>query len=77
MNIASHIGTVPYTIDYQAVGDTLVLAQVRYFAAGSGAQVTVDFSGSISIVTSNSIANIEVRFKGVPLGSAVQGSISP
>ncbi len=81
VSIASHAGSVTYTISYRPLGDTLVLAQVRYYAPygdePGGRQVVKDFTETIRITTSNSYANIEVRFKGIVLGSAVEGTISP
>lgn len=76
--IASHIGSVSYSISYTAIGDTLVMGQVRYYnAANGGQQVIEEFRDSTSITTSNSVANVEVRFRGTPLGSAVRGIINP
>ena len=39
-------------------------------------QVVKSFHREISFTTGDSIANIEVRFKGVPLGSAVEGEVA-
>ena len=78
VTVASHIGSVSYRISYSAVGSTLVVAQVEYWkGSGGGSKVVEDFRDTTSITTSNSVANVRVRFKGVPLGSAVRGSISP
>jgi hypothetical protein len=76
--IASHSSSVTYEISYEPVGDTVVVAQVQYWkGSGGGSQVVEDFSKETSITTSESIANVNVRFKGVVTGSAVDGEINP
>jgi len=60
-------------IDVTPVGDTTVFGEVRYYNEAS--QETVQpFQGTIYISTCNCLQNVEVRFKGVPLGSAVEGN---
>lgn len=75
--IASHIGVVSYSIGYKAAGDTLVLARVTYFKNPNGGQVTEEFRDETVITTSNSVANVTIAFKGVPLGSAIEGTVAP
>lgn len=76
--ISSHVGSVSYEISYSAVGNTLVVAQVRYWQGpGNGTQTVEDFRDDINVDTADCVGNVEVRFKGVPTGSAVDGSISP
>ena len=78
VTVASHIGSVTYTIAYEAVGDTLVLGQVTYWKGpGGGRQVTEQFRDETTITTSNSVANVECEFKGIPFGSAVNGTVTP
>ncbi len=80
--IASHFtGDVSYEIKAWAIGDTQLKCQVRYFKGeGAGEQVIEDFyDGDYHKITvcDNCAANVEVRFKGVPLGTAVKGMINP
>jgi hypothetical protein len=76
--VASHLGAVTYTIEYSAVGDTLVMGRVTYWKGeGGGRKVTEEFRDRTTITTSNSVGTVECEFKGVPLGSAVDGSCSP
>jgi hypothetical protein len=77
VRIDSHIGPSTYNISYEALGDTLVMGRVRYFkGSDGGTQVIEEFRDSTTITTSNSAANVEVSFKGVPTGSPVQGMFS-
>lgn len=67
--VASHIGSVSYDIKVEPVGDTVVVGEVRYYNE-QNRQITSGFYRETSINTGNSIANIEVRLKGVPFGSS-------
>ncbi|MBL9043142.1 MAG: hypothetical protein JNM83_16135 [Myxococcales bacterium] len=75
--IASHFGSVRYTISYEPVGDANVVARIRYYKEGTSHEVIEEFKDETVIVTSNSIAVVEVSFKGLLTGSAVTGSVSP
>jgi hypothetical protein len=78
VTIGSHLGSVTFDISYEALGETLVVGRVRYWKGiGPGGQVIEEFRDSTTITTSNSGANVEVSFKGIPTGSPVQGMISP
>ena len=70
-NIRSHYGEEYINIDYEPIGDTIVYAEVKYFDKSNN-EVVKPFFGSISFKTGDSIANIYVRFKGIPMGSAVR-----
>ena len=74
VNVASHMGTATFSISAEPIGSTVLVGEVRYFAT-DGSQRTESFTKSVSVRTGNSIANVEVRFKGVPLGSAVRGFV--
>ena len=77
-NVASHIGSVTFTITYDAVGDTLVMGRVTYYkGADAGQLVTEEFRDETTITTSNSVANVVCCFKGIPTGSAVNGTVTP
>lgn len=77
-NVGSHIGSITFTITYEAVGDTLVMGRVTYYkGAGAGQLVTEEFRDETTITTSNSVANVICSFKGIPTGSAVNGTITP
>lgn len=75
VNVASHIGTATFSISAEPLGSTVIVGEVRYFGS-DGTQKTESFNQSVTVRTGNSIANVEVRFKGVPLGSAVRGFVS-
>jgi|GEM_PF-7108094 len=77
LEIASHLGSITYTITYSAVGSTLVVGQVSYFKPGNEEKVTESIASGGSITTDNVVANVEISFKGTPTGSAVNGTINP
>jgi hypothetical protein len=74
--ILSHLGIVNCSISAKPVGDTVLRCRVRYFDS-KNVQVTEEWNGDVKITTSNSVANVEVSFLGIPLGSAVDGTVSP
>jgi hypothetical protein len=77
-NVGSHLGSVTFTITYEAVGDTLVMGRVTYYKGeGAGQLVTEEFRDETTITTSNSVANVICNFRGIPTGSAVNGTITP
>lgn len=76
--VASHIGSVRYTIQYSAIGETLVLARVTYWKGeGGGQRVREEFRDQTTITTSNSVGSVECEFTGIPLGSAVSVEVNP
>lgn len=75
VQIASYGGVVRASITYETISNTNAIGAVNYH--GTGGQVTQQFNGSIEITTGNVWAVVYVCFKGTPLGTAVQGSISP
>jgi len=76
--VASHLGSISFSIETNAIGSTQVFGRVRYYKGeGAGTQVDETFIGSTTIKTSNSVANVEVCFKGNPFGSAVRLTINP
>lgn len=77
LQVASHIGSVTYTISYEGVGNALVLGRVHYFKTGTVEKVTESLISGARITTADVVANVEVEFRGVPTGSAVNGTISP
>jgi len=72
--IQSHGGSIAFAISYSAIGDTLVMGKVKYFKA-KDTQVEEEFRDETTIRTGDVWANVEVCFKGVPLGSTVNGEI--
>lgn len=74
--VASHIGSVDFEIKVDPIGKTVVVAEVEYINE-SGKKVTKSFHGKTSIQTGNSIANVRIRLKGVPTGSACRVTVSP
>lgn len=77
IEVGAHIGVAQFEINYEAVGDTLVMGRVRYFSENGGVEKTVEFKDTIGITTSNSVANVYCQFKGVVLGSAVKITVNP
>lgn len=75
--VGSHVGQITYTISFKPQGDTQIQAQVRYFENKNLPRVERDILSGTSITTSDSVANVEMRFKGIPTGSAVDVSIVP
>ncbi len=74
MNIQSHGGAISFTIEYKPVGSTFVKGKVRYWK-DQQTQAEMEFIDKVTIRTANVWGNIFVCFKGIPLGSAVQGTI--
>jgi hypothetical protein len=65
-----------FTITYQPLGDTTIFGEVRYFDA-SGNQVVKPLLSGAVYKTGPGLAPVEVRFRGVPFGSGVNGTITP
>jgi len=76
VTVASHGGAVRVHIRVEPLGDTVVTGQVRYFRAIDKTQVTVDFSREVEVTTANVWANVEVRLRGIPTGSACKVYVS-
>jgi len=72
--VASHGGRITFNISYKTLGDTVVYGQVNYYSEDDWK--TEDFFESVTIRTGNAWAQVKVRFKGVPLGSAVEGTVT-
>jgi hypothetical protein len=60
-------------IDVQPVGDTVIFGEVKFFNE-AGVKETIQFQGTALFKTGDSLQNIDVRFKGVPTGSGVDGT---
>ena len=76
VEIGAHLGPATFAIKYEAIGKTLVLAEVLFYGA-DGKLTRQEFNKSISIRTGDCIAPVKVRFKGVPTGSAVKVFVTP
>ena len=74
-NIASYLGVVTYHITAEPVGATALFCRVRYYR--DTGQVIEEFREETTITTGNVVANLEVSFKGIPTGSAVNGTVEP
>ena len=72
--IQSHGGPIAFKITYSPIGDTMVMGKVRYYKE-VGKLTEEEFKDEVTIKTANVWANIDVCFKGVPLGSTVEGEI--
>jgi hypothetical protein len=71
----SHTGRARVRLSASPIGDTEIFGEVRYYDS-SNTQVVKSWHRQITFDVGDSYANIEVRFKGVPLGSAVEGEVS-
>lgn len=74
VTIQSHGGPIAFKITYTPIGDTLVMGKVRYYKEKEKL-VEEEFKDEITIRTADVWANVEVCFKGLPLGSTVEGEI--
>lgn len=72
--IQSHGGSITFNIKYSVIGDTSVFGKVKYYKTPD-LLTEQEFKDEVSITTANVWGNIEVCFKGVVLGSTVEGSI--
>ena len=79
VTVASHIGSVTFTISYEAVSEaTTVFGRVTYWkGSDGGSKVSEEFLDETTITTSNSVATVVCDFKGVPFGSAVDIKCDP
>lgn len=76
--IASHLGTITFSIECTPIGSTQIYGRVRYYKGeNGGTQVNESFIESIKITTSNSVANVELCLKGNPFGSQVRVTVDP
>ncbi|MCX4027788.1 hypothetical protein H0A36_25205 [Endozoicomonas sp. SM1973] len=73
-SIMGHIGSTSFKIDIKTLGSTLVHSLVRFWGPSERWQEK-QFNGSTSIRTGDAAASVYMRYKGVPLGSAVEGKI--
>ncbi|MFC2974554.1 hypothetical protein ACFOJE_20370 [Azotobacter bryophylli] len=72
--IQSHGGSIAFKISYTSIGDTLVTGKVKYYKDNEN-MTEEEFKDEITIRTADVWANIGVCFKGIPLGSTVEGVI--
>lgn len=76
--IASHLGSVTFSIECNPIGSTQIFGRVRYYKGDNGGtQVEDAFVGSTNITTSNSVANVELCLKGNLFGSQVRVTVNP
>lgn len=67
--VIGHIGRASFKISVKPIGNTDILGQVRFFDE-ENKRIIEDFGKSVRIRTGNSVAAVEVRLKGNPLGSS-------
>ncbi len=78
VEVASHLGSVSYKIDYEPVGNAIVLARVHFYKLGTGDEKTTQsLTSGATITTADVAANVEVDFKGAATGSNVRVTINP
>jgi len=73
--VGAHIGAAHYSITVTPVGNTVVASEVRYFDVNGHMRIQ-PFHGRIEIDTGDSYGTIQIRCKGIPLGSAVKIDIN-
>lgn len=73
--ISSQFGVTSYIITAEAVGDTVIKCRVRYFDRNNN-QVIEEWLDNITIKTA-ATGSIDVSFMGIPLGTAIDGTIEP
>ena len=76
VTIGSHLGIASFKITAEVVGDTLLKCRVRYYNTATS-QVTEEWLDEVTVSCGNCVANVEVCFKGIPTGSAVNGTVNP
>lgn len=72
--IDNSAGEMSFKITYSADGNTIVMGKIRYYSQQNKV-AEEGFQDEIIIRTGDAIANIEVCFKGLSLGSEVHGEI--
>ena len=70
------MGPVRYTISYTPLGDTRIEGEVKFYATDGRLYVIRTYDG-MWIKCGNVVGKVWVRFKGIPTGSAVRGTIKP
>ncbi|MCG2836918.1 hypothetical protein L6J37_08765 [Photobacterium sp. WH77] len=74
--IGSHIGATTYNVSSKILGKTLVQTWVRFWGpANVWENRQFNGNGSTTIRTGNAAASVYTTYKGIPLGSAVEGKI--
>jgi len=68
--LKGHLGAATYTLEASPVGDTQIIGEVTYVSDG-GHAVTRQFNGTITFRVGKFVGAPTVRFKEIPLGSAV------
>lgn len=76
VTVGSHLGEASFTINANAVGDTLLKCRVRYYKT-SVSQVIEEWLDNVTVNCGDCVANVEVSFMGIPTGSAVDGTVNP
>jgi len=72
VTIGSHGGEASFKISFSVQGDTVVDGRVHYAKRGADGKISESLVNGGTILTSNSFGNIEVDFKGSPLGSEIR-----
>jgi hypothetical protein len=75
-NLPVHVGPVTYTISYEVLDKTSITGEVKYTDA-NGEEVTMPFDGTITFRTGKFPTVPQVRFRGMPFGSAVRVKVLP
>lgn len=74
--VGSHIGTASFNISVDPLGDTIVVGEARYYDKNNK-HVIKPFSETITVLTGNSVAHVEIRLKGSPTGSSCWVTVIP
>lgn len=74
--VGAYLSSVRFSISASPVGKTAIVGEARYY--GTDGQLKVEpFYGSTTVTTCNCVGTLQVRFKGLPLGTAVNVDVKP
>lgn len=76
VQVASHASAITYKISAIPVGNTAIVGEVMYFGV-DGQRKIESFHRQITIRTCPCVGVVQVRFKGIPFGSAVDVNVNP
>jgi hypothetical protein len=72
--VGAHTAARSFKITARPIGSTAIVGEVHYFAE-DGRETIEPFTREIMIRTGNFVAPVKVRFKGIPLGTAVEVNV--
>jgi hypothetical protein len=76
VDVVSHLGSVAVSLSAKPLGKTTIVGEIEYWASPEDKETTKkQFYGDIQIRTGKVVGVVKVRFKGIPLGSAVEVTV--